>query len=108
MAFFIRTFVASGTRVASAPDTPTLDESGYHVDLDYWFGVVAPAGTPKEIVTRYNALANEIVNDPPITAKLAVQGITIVGGPPERFGDLIGREVVKWEKLLRAAGIAAE
>jgi tripartite-type tricarboxylate transporter receptor subunit TctC len=100
--------VANATRVASAPDTATLDESGYHVDLDYWFGVVAPAGTPKEIVARYNVLANEILNDPPITAKLAVQGITIVGGPPERFGDLIGREVVKWEKLLRAAGIAAE
>lgn len=100
--------VANDARVAAAPDTPTLGESGFHVDLDYWFGLVAPAGTSREIVARFNTLTNEILNDPPITAKLAVQGMTIVGGPPERFADLIAREVVKWEKLLRAAGIAAE
>jgi len=100
--------VANATRVPTAPDAPTLDESGLHIDLDYWFGLVAPAGTPGEVVARYNKLTNDILNDPPITAKLAVQGITIIGGPPERFADLIAREVVKWEKLLRAAGIAAE
>jgi tripartite-type tricarboxylate transporter receptor subunit TctC len=100
--------VANATRLPSAPDAPTLDEAGYHVDLDYWFGIVAPAGTPNEVVERLNKLANEILNDPPITAKLAVQGMTIIGGPPQRFADLIAREVVKWEKLLRAAGIAAE
>jgi tripartite-type tricarboxylate transporter receptor subunit TctC len=100
--------VANDTRLAAAPDVPTLDESGLHVDLDYWFGMLAPAGTPREIVARFNTLTNEILNDPPITAKLAVQGLTIIGGPPERFADLIAREMVKWEKLLRAAGIAAE
>jgi tripartite-type tricarboxylate transporter receptor subunit TctC len=100
--------VANGARVASAPNTPTLDESGFHVDLDYWFGIVTPAGTPADIVARYNTLANDILRDPPITAKLAVQGITVLGGTPQRFAELIGREVVKWDKLLRAAGIAAE
>jgi len=100
--------VANGARMPSAPDVPTLDEAGFHVDLDYWFGLAAPAGTPKEVINRFNTLTNDIMNDPPIKAKLEAQGITTIGGPPERFADLIAREVVKWEKLLRAAGIAAE
>jgi len=100
--------VANGIRMPSAPDVPTLDETGIHVDLDYWFGLAAPAGTPREVINRFNTLTNDIMNDPPIKAKLEAQGITTIGGPPERFAELIGREVVKWEKLLRAAGIAAE
>jgi len=100
--------VANDARVPAAPDVATLDESGFHIDLDYWFGMLAPAGTPREIVERFNTLTNDILNDPPIAAKLGVQGMTIIGGPPERFADLIAREVVKWDRLLRAAGIVAE
>ena len=101
--------VASQERVSSAPDVPTLPEQGVTgVDIDIWLGLLAPAGTPREIVTRYNAAVNGILRSPQIAEKLANQGIHAVGGTPERFGELIEKEKAKWLKVVKEAGITAE
>ena len=101
--------VASRERSRVAPDLPTLQElglAGFEVDL--WFGILAPAGTPQEIVDRYNATINEILRTPEVTEKLSRQGLTTAGGSPGQFGDFIANDIVKWRKVIAEAGIVAE
>lgn len=100
---------ASKERSRVAPDLPTLHElglTGFEVDL--WFGVLAPAGTPQDIVERYNATINEILRSPAVVEKLARQGLTTGGGTPERFRDFLAADILKWQKVIAEAGISAE
>jgi tripartite-type tricarboxylate transporter receptor subunit TctC len=101
--------IASKERARVAPDLPTLHElglTGFEVDL--WFGVLAPAGTPPDIVERCNTTINEILRSPPVVEKLARQGLTTGGGTPERLRDFLAADIVKWQKVIQDAGIAAE
>jgi tripartite-type tricarboxylate transporter receptor subunit TctC len=101
--------VASLDRVAVAPDVPTLHEEGLTgFEVDLWFGLLAPAGTPPDIVARYNAALNDFLRAPKMVAELAKQGLIASGGPPEVLRDLIAHDVVKWQKIIRDAGITAE
>ena len=101
--------VASKERLSLAPDVPTLAEQGVlGVEAGIWHGLLAPAGTPPEIVARYNAAVNEILRSPQIVETLTKQGITIVGGTPERFGEFIANDMAKWLKVVKAAGIVAD
>src|SRR5260370_25315225 len=93
--------VASRERSRVAPDLPTLQElglTGFEVDL--WFGILAPAGTPQEIVDRYNATINDILRTPQVIEKLAKQGLRTGGGSPEFFRDFIANDIVKWQKVV--------
>jgi tripartite-type tricarboxylate transporter receptor subunit TctC len=87
---------------------PTLGEQNAAIDVDLWFGMLAPAGTPRDIVERYNAMTNEILGTPAIKEKLAKQGLTVIGGPPEKFAELIAKDLAKWSKVIKEAGITAE
>lgn len=101
--------IASKERSRVAPDLPTLQElglAGFEVDL--WFGVLAPSGTPQDIVERYNTTINEILRSPAVVEKLARQGLTTGGGTPERFRDFLAADIVKWQKVIQDAGISAE
>jgi tripartite-type tricarboxylate transporter receptor subunit TctC len=101
--------VASAERVPAAPDVPTLNEqdvTGF--DVDIWFGLLAPAGTPADVVARYNATVNEFLRSPAVNATLAKQGLITAGGPPEVLGELIARDMAKWQKVIQQAGITAE
>jgi tripartite-type tricarboxylate transporter receptor subunit TctC len=101
--------VASKERVIVAPDVPTLAEQEVTgVEFDLWYGILAPAGTPRETVVRYNTVLNEILRSPPVVEKLAKQGLITVGGTPERFGEFIAKDLAKWLKIVREAGITAE
>jgi tripartite-type tricarboxylate transporter receptor subunit TctC len=101
--------VASPERVAAAPDVPTLIEQGVAgFDVDIWFALLAPAGTPADVVARYNTVINEFLRSPAIMAALAKQGLITAGGPPEVLGALIERDRAKWQKLIQQAGITAE
>jgi len=101
--------VASNQRVYAAPELPTLTEQGLPgIEANLWFGMLAPAGTPREIVVKYNTTINEILRAPQVAERLAKQGLVAVGGSPERFGEFIAKDVVKWQKVVREAGIAAE
>jgi tripartite-type tricarboxylate transporter receptor subunit TctC len=101
--------VASTERVPAAPDVPTLNEQGVTgFDVDIWFGLLAPAGTPADVVARYNAAVNAFLRSPALTAALAKQGLNTAGGTPEVLSELIARDMVKWQKVIQQAGITAE
>src|SRR5262245_33151404 len=100
--------VASKERTGVAPQVPTLTEEGLPIEVDLWFGVLAPAGTAAAIVWRYNKEINEIIGVPQIAERLAKQGLTVVGGTPERLGDFVAQDMARWQKAVREAGIAVE
>jgi tripartite-type tricarboxylate transporter receptor subunit TctC len=100
--------VASRERAPVAPELPTLIEEGLPVEVELWFGIFAPAGTPSVIVERYNTEINEILRLPQVVEKLAKQGLTVVGGKRERLREFIARDIVKWQKLIAETGISAE
>jgi tripartite-type tricarboxylate transporter receptor subunit TctC len=101
--------IASKERSPVAPDLPTLQELGLPgFEVDLWFGVLAPAGTPPDIVERYNATINDILRTPQVVEKLAKQGLRVGGGTPERFGDFLASDIVKWQKVVSEAGIVVD
>jgi tripartite-type tricarboxylate transporter receptor subunit TctC len=100
--------VANKTRVSVAPDVPTLPEQGISgVDIDFWLGMLA-AGTSRETIARYNSVLNDILREPQIAAKLSAQGFVVGGGTASDFADLIARDLAKWRKVVKDAGIAPE
>ena len=101
--------VASAERVAAAPDVPTLAEQGVTgFEVDIWFGLLAPAGTPADVVARYNEVINQFLRSPAVTGALAKQGLITAGGPPAVLGELIASDMAKWQKVIQQAGITAE
>jgi tripartite-type tricarboxylate transporter receptor subunit TctC len=101
--------VASKERLKVAPDLPTLQEQGLKdFEVDLWYGILAPAGTPADIVSRYNATINEILRTPEVIEKLGKQGLAPIGGTPQAFAEFIVRDIAKWQNVVREAGIAAE
>lgn len=101
--------VGSNERSPLAPDVPTLAEQGVTgFEVDLWYGLLAPAGTPKDIVDRYNAVVNEILVDPRVVETLSKQGLTPVGGTPERLAELVAKDRDRWAKVVEEAGITPE
>jgi tripartite-type tricarboxylate transporter receptor subunit TctC len=101
--------VASKNRVPTSPELPTLIEQGIKsFEAELWFALFAPAGTPPEIVARYNATINEIVRDPRIVEIAAKQGVVIRGGTPGQLGDFLVRDLATWQNVVKSAGIKAE
>jgi tripartite-type tricarboxylate transporter receptor subunit TctC len=101
--------VAAKERIAAAPDVPTMAEQGVPDFVSgTWAGIIAPAGTPKEIVDRVSAEAKKALADPALQAKLAEQGIVAVGSSPEEFRTFVGEEIARWGKVITDAGIKIE
>lgn len=101
--------VSGGKRSQAAPEVPTVAESGVPgFDVTVWFGILAPAGTPRDIVQRLNAESTKIINSPEVTDRFLKQGVEPRTGTPEQFGDMIKSEVGRWAKVIRDAGIKAE
>ncbi len=101
--------IASPARVPTAPELPTLIEQGIHgFEAELWFGLLAPAGTSPEIVARYNAAINEIVQEPRLVDLAAKQGVVVRGGTPREFADFLARDLATWQKVVKEAGIRAE
>ena len=101
--------VANQTRVSVAPDVQTLPEQGIMgVEVDFWLGMLAPAGTAPETVARYNSVLNDILRSPDIATKLSTQGFVPVGGTASGFAELIARDLAKWRNAVKDAGITPE
>jgi len=101
--------VTSNKRSSQLPDIPTVAEAalpGY--DITTWFGLLAPAGTPREIVNKLNGVIVAIVGDPEMKNYLIGQGVDPVTNTPEQFAAYIKGEVPKFAKIVKAAGIAPE
>ena len=103
--------IAVGTpqRVPSAPDVPTTAEVGMPGLLtENWYGMVAPAHTPREVVQILNKAAVEAMKDPAVVAKLASQGATLVGDRPHEFRAYIDSETKKWAEVIKDAGVPVQ
>jgi tripartite-type tricarboxylate transporter receptor subunit TctC len=103
--------VAVGTkeRVAQLPDVPTIAEQGYpDIVVSAWFGMIVPAGVPRDIVHRLNRDINEVLAMPDVREKLATAGLVPVGGTAEQFDAHIRAEIERWGRVIKARGIKAE
>ena len=101
--------VTAKERIPAAPDVPTMAEQGMpDFVAGTWAGIIAPAGTPKEIVDRVSAEAKKALADPALQAKLVEQGIVAVGSSPEEFRTFVGEEIARWGKVITEAGIKIE
>ncbi len=97
--------VTSAKRVNDLPDVPTINESGYKgFDAVTWFGILAPAGTPKEVVSRLNAEFNKALQLPDLRKKLGDEGADAAGGSSEQFAALIKDDMVRWGKVVKESG----
>jgi tripartite-type tricarboxylate transporter receptor subunit TctC len=101
--------VTSPQRLASLPQVPTMIESGFAgFETANWSGLVAPAGTPKEIVARLNVEVEKALKRPETIEKLAFDGSTPIGGSSQQFLDYLRSEHAKWGKIIRDANIKLE
>jgi tripartite-type tricarboxylate transporter receptor subunit TctC len=101
--------VTTTKRSQSLPEVPTISESGLAgYDANTWGGILAPTGTPKEIVTRLNAEISKALSAEDVRPKLTANGIEFQGGTPTQFLDYIKAELVKWGKVAKDANIEPE
>ena len=101
--------VTTSKRSSVAPDVPTMAEAGLRgYETSTWGGVLAPAGTPKDVVAKLNAEMNKALAAPDVRQKLLDSGIEPAGGTPQQFADFINAEIGKWGGVAKAAGIQPE
>ena len=100
---------AGDRRSALAPDVPTLAELGYpNVEADLWYGMLAPAGTPRDIVARVNADMTKALALPEVRTALAAQGMEVAPSSPDDMAALMRRDAARWAAVVKQAGIKAE
>lgn len=102
----LKLLATSGTkRFDSTPDIPTLSESGLKdFEATSWIGFLAPAGTPPNIIARYNQEMVRIINSPEIKARLKDMEFEIVASSPQEFSNWISTEIVRWGKVIKDTG----
>jgi len=97
--------VTSMTRSSALPDVPTMDEEGLKgFNATSWFGLLAPAGTPRDIVAKLNAASVKALASAEMRERLAAQGADPVGNTPDQFAAFIKAEIDKWAKIVKASG----
>ncbi len=101
--------VSSPQRMAALPDLPTVAELGYKgFEADQWYGVVAPAGTPYDVVLKLNAQINRSLDSVDLKSRLTNEGAIATPTTPEAFGQLIMREIARWKPVIQSGRIKAE
>jgi len=98
--------ISSGKRAAISPDTPTIAEGGVRdFDVNPWWGILGPAGLPPPLVSKINADLAEILKAPDVLEVLAKQGGMPLVSSPVEFRNLLAKDIAKWAKTIKAAGI---
>ena len=101
--------VIAGQRAAALPEVPTAAEAGLPgYEVTTWYGVLMPAAKPREIVLRLNREIVSIMHSPEMAEHLAVFAADPATSSPEQFGAYIRQEMVRWSKVVRAAGLQAD
>jgi tripartite-type tricarboxylate transporter receptor subunit TctC len=96
--------VTSTTRSAALPDVPTVADTVPGFEASSWFGILAPAGTPRDIVMKINGETAKWLASPDAKEKLAAQGANVASGTPEDFAKHIQAETAKWAKVVKESG----
>jgi len=97
--------VTSAKRTDDLPNVPTINESGYKgFDAVTWFGLLAPAGTPKDVIAKINAEFNKAMQQPELRKRLDEEGADAAGGTPEQFAALIKDDIPRWGKVVKESG----
>jgi tripartite-type tricarboxylate transporter receptor subunit TctC len=101
--------VTTSARSSFAPDLPTVSESGVPgYEITAWFGVVAPAGAPREIIEKLNGEIQRFLAAPDARDRFQKAGVEPVGGSAQQFGDFLRKEVAKWAKVVKDSGAKVE
>jgi tripartite-type tricarboxylate transporter receptor subunit TctC len=99
--------LSTAQRFSQAPNVPTLAEEGIKgAEVDSWFGLLATGGTPRPVIERYNAFVNDFLKTPRIRTSLETQALLPRGGSADSFHDLIVKDLERWTRVVREAGIA--
>lgn len=97
--------VTTSARSSAEPNIPTLAESGVPgYDVNVWFGILAPAATPKSVVNKLNAEMTKILNDAEFRNSMSKMGVDPMPSTPEQFSDFMHKETVRWAKLVKESG----
>jgi len=98
--------VGTSQRIAALPDVPTVAEMGYKdFETSQWYGILAPAGTPRDIVKRLQEESLKALRSSSVTSRFANDGATGGGGPPEEFAAFIAQQQKTWSDIVKRAGI---
>jgi tripartite-type tricarboxylate transporter receptor subunit TctC len=101
--------VTTAERSKTAPELPTMQESEFpNFDVSFWFGVIAPAGTPAAIVDKVNKAIQVALDDPQVQERFEKLGAVPVKTTPAEFGDFIKSEVDSWAKVVKASGATVD
>jgi tripartite-type tricarboxylate transporter receptor subunit TctC len=101
--------VTTATRSPAAPEIPTIAEQGVPgYEAFQWYGLMAPAGTPREIIAKLHQGVVHALNDPEVKRRFVQSGAEPVGSTPEEFAAVIRGDLAKWSRVVRAAGIVPE
>ena len=101
--------VLGGTRSQQLPDVPTVAEAGVPgYELTNWFGLVAPSGTPKDILDKTYTDVARVLGTPELRNRIADMSATVVGNTPEQFGATIKADSAKWARAIRETGMRAD
>ena len=98
--------VTSAARLNALPEVPTMAEAGIaDFDIFFWFGLFAPAGTPKEVISELNKHLTAVLQSLDVVERITALGAEPMGGTPEELGALVRTELPRWGKIIRDAGI---
>jgi tripartite-type tricarboxylate transporter receptor subunit TctC len=98
--------VMSAERSPAFPDVPTMKELGHpNMEVDTWYALFAPAGTPPAVITKLNTGLNALLREPDVRELLERQGMSPAGGSPEKLGLLVNSELARWSRVVSAAKI---
>ncbi|MEI7975711.1 MAG: tripartite tricarboxylate transporter substrate binding protein [Betaproteobacteria bacterium] len=101
--------VSSPKRLDALPELPTVAEAGYkNFEADQWYGVVAPAGTPRDIVLKLNQQINASLNSAELKKRLSTEGAVATPETPEAFGKLIVQEIERWRPVITSGRVKAD
>ena len=101
--------LASSKRFALFPDVPTMTEAGMKdFEINNWYGLSAPAGTPAPIIERMNRALQQAIQDPALRSRFQEVGLVPMSNTPEEFAALIKSDSEKWQKIIQASGVTAE
>ena len=101
----LKAIAVTGTRRSSLfPDLPTMTEAGVAYDVDQWYGILAPAGTPRSIIARLHGEFTRALQLPDVKERLLGLGVEPVGSTPEQFDAYLKSEIAKYEKVVKASG----